>query len=73
MSLLNYQAGVIYKIGCNNCDAVYIGETGRLLKDRRDEHRKDVVKSKVIFMYCLLGIPLTSMTRVSLVNLITSE
>ena len=49
MSLLNYQAGVIYKMCCNNCDAVYIGETGRLLKDRRDEHRKDVVKSKVTF------------------------
>ena len=32
---------------CNNCDNVYIGETGRLLKDRTEEHRKDVVKSKV--------------------------
>ena len=42
-----YQAGVIYKMCCNNCDAVYIGETGRLLKDRTEEHRKDVVKSKV--------------------------
>ena len=33
---------------CNNCDAVYyyIGETGRLPKDRTEEHRKDVVKSK---------------------------
>ena len=41
-----YQAGVIYKMCCNNCDAVYIGETGRLLKDRTEEHCKDV-KSKV--------------------------
>ena len=32
---------------CSNCDAVYIGETGRLLKDRTEEHHKDVVKSKV--------------------------
>ena len=32
---------------CKNCDAVYIGETGWLLEDRTDEHRKDVVKSKV--------------------------
>ena len=42
-----YQAGVIYKMCCNNCDAMYIGETGRHLKDRTEEHRKDVVKSKV--------------------------
>ena len=27
-----YQAGVIYKMCCNNCDAVYIGETGRHLE-----------------------------------------
>ena len=38
---------MIYKRCCNNCDAVYIGDTSRLLKDRTEEHRQDVVKSKV--------------------------
>ena len=28
-------------IPCTNCGVEYIGETGRLLKTRLDEHRKD--------------------------------
>jgi len=33
---------VIYQIGCKNCEKVYVGETGRKLKIRIGEHRKDV-------------------------------
>jgi len=30
---------VVYKIYCNDCDASYLGQTGRLLKTRVAEHR----------------------------------
>ena len=32
---------VVYRIPCKSCDAVYIGETGRSLGTRLEEHRKD--------------------------------
>ena len=35
------QGEMLYQIPCKNCGAEYIGETGRLLKTRLDEHRKD--------------------------------
>ena len=37
---------VIYKLCCNDCSVVYIRETGQLLNERIEEHRKDVAKSK---------------------------
>ena len=40
--------GVVYKISCNDCDAVHIGETGRLLKERREEQRKDVIDNAIV-------------------------
>ena len=40
------KAGVIYKLSCKECDSVYIGETGRQLKERVQEHRRDVEKRK---------------------------
>ena len=40
------KAGVVYGLGCNECDVVYVGETGRQVKDRMQEHRKDVERKK---------------------------
>ena len=37
--------GIVYQIGCLNCDYVYIGETGRPFKKRLDEHIKDVANN----------------------------
>ena len=39
------QGELLYQIPCNNCGAEYVGETGRLLNTRLDEHRKDVVNT----------------------------
>ena len=37
----------VYKMCCNDCDVVSIIETGRLLKEQKEKHRKDVDKAKV--------------------------
>ena len=37
------QGELVYQIPCKNWVAEYTGETGRLLKTRLDEHRKDIV------------------------------
>ena len=42
------KAGVVYKLDCNECDAVYVGETGRQVKDRMREHQNDIVKAKQV-------------------------
>ena len=36
------KSNVIYKISCNNCDASYVGQTGRQLKTRITEHRNHI-------------------------------
>ena len=38
------KAGVVYKIPCNQCEKVYIGETGRQLGTRIIEHKKEAEK-----------------------------
>ena len=38
------KAGVVYKIPCRQCEKVYIGETGRQLRTRITEHRKEAEK-----------------------------
>ena len=35
-------SGVVYGIPCKDCDAVYIGQTGRPLSNKIKEHRKEV-------------------------------
>ena len=40
------QSGV-YKLCCKNCNAVYIGETGRQIGTRINEHKKDYIKSNM--------------------------
>ena len=34
------KTGVLYKLNCKNCNAVYLGETKRALKKRINEHMK---------------------------------
>ena len=38
------KAGVVYKIECKECESNYIGEAGRCVQDRIDEHKKDARK-----------------------------
>ena len=42
------KAGVAYKLNCNECDAIYVGETGRQVKDRMREHQNDIVQGKQV-------------------------
>ena len=36
--------GLVYQISCRDCNAVYVGETGRSVKTRKREHA-DAVKT----------------------------
>lgn len=38
---VNLQSNVVYKIPCLECEKIYIGQTGRYLKTRMSEHRRD--------------------------------
>lgn len=38
----NDKCGVVYKINCVDCQNHYIGETGRNLKTRIKEHKRDI-------------------------------
>ena len=37
----NRSQGTVYKVTCNDCDKFYIGETGRKLNIRLNEHKRD--------------------------------
>lgn len=39
-------AGIVYCIVCQKCGDLYVGETGRKLKDRFKEHRLDVIHNR---------------------------
>jgi len=36
---------VVYKINCKDCDASYVGQTGRTLGTRINEHQNDIRKN----------------------------
>ena len=38
------KCGSVYQIDCMSCDKVYIGETGRKLETRREEHKAESEK-----------------------------
>ena len=38
----NLKKNVVYKIVCKDCDASYVGQTGRRLKTRTAEHRNNI-------------------------------
>ena len=40
------KSGVVYRVDCNNCEAKYVGETGRQVRDRMAEHQKDIQTKK---------------------------
>ncbi len=37
----------VYRIECNDCNKQYVGETGRELKQRIKEHKRDIRKNKI--------------------------
>jgi len=41
---LLWRSNVIYRIPCENCNKSYIGQTGRYLKKRLDEHKRSIRK-----------------------------
>ena len=40
--LIESKKNVVYQISCNDCDATYVGQTGRKLKIRVSEHRNHI-------------------------------
>ena len=40
------KSGVVYKIDCEDCNAKYVGETGRQVRDRMTEHQRDIRNKK---------------------------
>jgi len=40
--LSSQKKNVVYKISCNDCDASYVGQIGRLLKTRISEHQSHI-------------------------------
>ena len=49
----NDRAGVVYGLDCESCPSIYVGESGRQVKDRMKEHQSDILKKKPVSkIYC---------------------
>ena len=46
---MNNPQGVVYKVSCKDCDKYYIGQTGRLLAVRLNEHKANA-RNKTVNM-----------------------
>ena len=44
--------GVVYSIPYTDCQATYIGETGRMLKVRMAEHKRAVMRKDPLNYHC---------------------
>ena len=42
------RSGMVYGLDCSDCSAIYVGETGRQVKDRMKEHQADIIKKKPV-------------------------
>ena len=42
------QSGVVYRVTCGDCGSQYVGETGKSLETRMEEHRQDVIEIEKI-------------------------
>lgn len=38
---------VVYSFNCNNCEGVYVGQTGQLLKNRIKQHKSDMERKSL--------------------------
>ncbi len=38
---MDQTTGIAYKIPCIDCDKAYIGETSRMFKNRKEEHKEE--------------------------------
>ena len=47
------QDGVLYKIPCE-CGKLYIGETGRAMRERKQEHDRDIRLARVIIIIIII-------------------
>ena len=47
--IVNVRSGVVYDgSGCNDCSAIFVGETRRQVEDRMKEHQADIIKNKPV-------------------------
>ena len=60
------KSGVIYRIKCSDCDDDYVGEAGRIFRDRFKEHCKP--KSPIYHHHELSGHPLPTSDNVEIIG-----
>ena len=49
--------GIVYMVPCGDCEHMYIGKTGRNLKEGLKEHQYAVKKEKLKKWYCRTCLP----------------